>query len=90
MSNNPEILVITPDDIAFASHEENEAAKALACQMFLFADLIHNALPELYRHEAITLTAAVLQGIWKRALDDPEAMAGLEKAADKIIKERSE
>jgi hypothetical protein len=38
MSNNPQIFVITPDDVSSASHEENEAAKVLICQMFDFVN----------------------------------------------------
>jgi len=90
MSNNPEILVITPDDIFLASHQENEAAKALAYQMFYFVDLIHNAVPDLHRHEAISLTVAVLKGLSESAFDDPQAIAELNRAAENIIKSRGE
>lgn len=88
-NNNPQILVITPDDVGFASHKENEAAKALAYQMHHFVDLIHNLMPALYRHEAMALASAVLKEISESALDDPQAIAELKLAADKIIESRS-
>ncbi|MEH2310033.1 MAG: hypothetical protein V7K35_01050 [Nostoc sp.] len=69
-------IVIFPDDtIGYASPELNHGTELACWQMCKFIDYIETLDPELERHEAITLVAAIFQGLPTFFESNPELIA---------------
>ncbi|MEH2157410.1 hypothetical protein [Nostoc sp.] len=70
-------IVVFPNAIGYASPELNHATELACYQLNQFVDYLQTLDPELERHEAILVGAAVLQGLPALFEDNPEVVAGI-------------
>ncbi|MEH2307009.1 hypothetical protein [Nostoc sp.] len=81
-------IVVFPEEIVFASPELNRAAE-LACQKLNeFVNYIQTLDPELERHEATILGAAVLESLPELFRANPVLIAGIKTDCQTIRNNR--
>ncbi|MEH2467506.1 hypothetical protein [Nostoc sp.] len=81
-------IVVFPDTIEYASPELNHATELISWQMCKFVDYIETLDPELERHEAITLAAAIFQGLPALFESNPELIAEIKIDGHRIRAKR--
>lgn len=74
-------IIVTPEAIAFASPEMNQASERAAEQLGQFVDWVQTKFPFLLRHEAVLFAGAVIESMPALLEQNPEAMHGLEYEA---------
>ena len=70
-------IVIIGDEIAIVDPEINGATEVACRNLNRFVDYIQTLDPELKRHEAIVMTAAILDGLPALLETDSDLIAGI-------------
>ncbi|MEH2236011.1 hypothetical protein [Nostoc sp.] len=87
MSQEEEIkgaIVVFPDEILFASPEENRAGQAVAFHSHQLTEFVQTVDPELTRAEAISLAAVIIKDALNHFKEDPELVAQLKQIAEQV------
>ena len=83
-------IVICGDLIAIVSPGINEATEVAGRNLNKFVDYIQTLDPELKRHEAIFMTAAILQGLPAWLETDSELIAGIKAECQALRSHRND
>ena len=81
-------IVIYGDKIAFVEPDLNEATELVCGNLYQFVDYIQVLDPELERHEAIVMTAAILQSLPALLETDSELIAGIKAECQELRSKR--
>ena len=81
-------IVIYGDKIAFVEPDLNEATKLVCGNLYRFVDYIQVLDPKLERHEAITVVAAMLDGLPSLLETDPDLIAGIKAECQELRNNR--
>ncbi|MBD2516871.1 hypothetical protein H6G93_17970 [Nostoc sp. FACHB-973] len=82
-------VVIFPDAIGYASPELNHAVELACGQLHEFVNYLQRLDPELKRHEATIMAAAILQGLPQLFENNPAIMAAVKGECEAFRKNRT-
>lgn len=82
------VFVILPEVIGYASPELSGATEVVCRNLNRFIDYVQTLDPLLERHEAITFTAAILDGLPALLETDPDLIDGLKAQCHELRSHR--
>ena len=74
-------IVVLPEEILFASPEENNASQAVAFHSHQLTEFVQTVDPELTRAEAISLAALIIKDALEHFKENPELVTQLKQIA---------
>ncbi|MEH1810893.1 MAG: hypothetical protein V7K26_00130 [Nostoc sp.] len=77
-------IVVLPEEILFASPEENKASQAVAFHSHQLTEFVHTVDPELTRAEAISLTALIIKDALGHFKENPQLVTQLKQITEKV------